>query len=159
MTHTQTPADDPYDEGVDAASLALLDVARALMGITLRAVAASPVPLTVPQHRVLVMVRTDGPRRIGTLAGDLGVNQSNASRLVDRIIAQGLARRCPDPEDGRASLVELTDLGSRVLDVVHAHRLHAVRDVVARMPSRARPFVTQGLHELAAATQRDPRAD
>ena len=51
-----------------AAARALLDTGRMLLGITLRAVAAAPVPLTVQQHRVLVMIAADGPRRVGALA-------------------------------------------------------------------------------------------
>ena len=99
--------------GVDEAAAALLTTSRALLGISVRSVAAAPVPLTVPQHRLLVMVSADGPRRVGTLAQDLGVNQSNASRLVDRLVAQGLVRRAPDLEDGRATVVELTGAGRR----------------------------------------------
>ena len=75
------------------AAQALLDLSRVLMGITLRAVAAAPVALTVPQHRVLLTIAADGPRRVGALADDLGVNQSNASRIVDRLVSQGLVHR------------------------------------------------------------------
>ena len=132
---------------------ALLDVGRALMGVTLRSVAAAPVPLTVPQHRVLLLVATDGPRRVGGLAADLGVNQSSASRLVDRLLAQGLVRRLPDPADGRASLVALSALGEKVLGAVHERRLAAVLDVVAAMPAGARPEVLALLAEVASAME------
>ena len=130
---------------------ALLDVGRALMGVTLRSVAAAPVPLTVPQHRVLLLVATDGPRRVGALAADLGVNQSSASRLVDRLVAQGLVQRLPDPADGRASLVALSAHGKEVLAAVHRLRLAAVLDVVAAMRVRARPEVLELLAEVSAA--------
>ena len=130
---------------------ALLDVGRALMGITLRSVAASPVPLTVPQHRVLLLVATDGPRRVGVLAADLGVSQSSASRLVDRLVAQDLAQRLPDPADGRASLVALTALGEEVLAAAHERRLAVVLDAVAALPTRARPGALTLLGEVSAA--------
>ena len=78
MNHSETES-RPLAADLRAAH-ALLDVSRVLMGITLRAVAAAPVALTVPQHRVLLTIASDGPRRVGALADDLGVNQSNASR-------------------------------------------------------------------------------
>lgn len=133
-----------------AAAHALLDLSRMLMGITLRAVAAAPVPLTVQQHRVLVMIAADGPRRVGALATDLGVNQSNASRIVDRLVGQGLVRRVRDPEDARASLVELTTEGAQVLRTVHEHRLAVVLDVVSKVPTRAGLMVSV-LEQLSAA--------
>lgn len=116
------------------AARSLLEVSRVLMGVTLRAVAAAPVPLTVPQHRVLITVAEEGPRRVGALAEDLGVNQSNASRIVDRLVSQGLVRRTRDQADGRASLVALTAEGQNVLKAVQDHRLRALLQVVRSMP-------------------------
>jgi len=136
---------------VDEAAAALLTTSRALLGISVRSVAAAPVPLTVPQHRLLVMVSADGPRRVGTLAQDLGVNQSNASRLVDRLVAQGLVRRAPDLEDGRATVVELTGAGRRVLDSVTEHRLQELRAVVAEMSPAGRALAGEVLGEFNAA--------
>ena len=136
---------------VDEAAAALLTTSRALLGISVRSVAAAPVPLTVPQHRLLVMVSADGPRRVGTLAQDLGVNQSNASRLVDRLVAQGLVRRAPDLEDGRATVVELTGAGRRVLDSVTEHRLQELRAVVAEMSPASRALAVEVLGEFNAA--------
>jgi DNA-binding MarR family transcriptional regulator len=120
---------------------ALLDLSRVLMGITLRAVASAPVPLTVPQHRVLLTIAAEGPRRVGTLATDLGVNQSNASRIVDRLVHLGLVRRARDDADARVSLVELTPEGAEVLRAVHERRLAAVLELVAEMPSGSRGLV------------------
>lgn len=136
------------DAEVDEAALALLDASRVLMGITLRAVAASPVPLTVPQHRLLVVISVRGPQRIGALAADLGVNQSNASRLVDRLVDQGLLARASDPEDGRASLVSLTDAGTAALDAVNELRLDQLRELVQDLSPTGRRGLAGGLRRL-----------
>ena len=154
MDHSETASRPVLEEDLRAAR-ALLDVSRALMGITLRAVAAAPVTLTVPQHRVLLTIATDGPRRVGALADDLGVNQSNASRIVDRLVGQGLVHRTRDVEDGRASLVALTPDGQGVLQAVHQHRLTALLDVVARIPSGA-DNLTGALEQLSAAIDAPP---
>jgi len=135
----------------EAAAVAFMTASRALLGMSLRSVAAAPVPLTVPQHRLLVLVSADGPRRIGTLADDLGVNQSNASRLVARLVDQGLVRRVTDPADGRASVVEATAAGRRVLDAVSEHRLRELRAVVAAMPAESWAPAVEVLHAFNAA--------
>jgi DNA-binding MarR family transcriptional regulator len=148
--------DTSTDESVEAAARALLTTSRALLGISVRSVAAAPVPVTVPQHRLLVLVSSEGPRRMGRLAEDLGVNQSNASRLVDRLVEQGLVRRVPDPEDGRASLVEVTDEGRALLDAVNEHRLTELRAIVEEMPARSRGSAAAVLRAFnRAAHERD----
>jgi DNA-binding MarR family transcriptional regulator len=146
------------DADVRAAE-ALLDLSRVLMGITLRAVAAAPVALTVPQHRVLLTIAADGPRRVGALADDLGVNQSNASRIIDRLVSQGLAHRTRDREDVRASLVELTRDGHDALEAVHEHRLEALLDVVESIPGGASGLVGALEQLRAAARAGAPRQD
>jgi DNA-binding MarR family transcriptional regulator len=138
-------------EDLRAAGTAFLTASRALMGISVRSVAASPVPLTVPQHRLLVLVASDGPRRVGTLADDLGVNQSNASRLVDRLGKLGLVRRVRDLEDGRASMVELTRSGRDVLEEVNSHRLHAVMEVLQGVSPETRLRAAEALREFNEA--------
>lgn len=150
MTDQDSP--DQQADTERRAARALLDASRMLMGITLRAVAAAPVPLTVPQHRVLLTV-ADGPLRVGALADDLGVNQSNASRIVDRLAGQGLVRRARDAEDGRAWLVELTPEGRRVLQAVQDHRLTALLEVIGRLPDGA-GGVVEPLAELVSAASR-----
>jgi DNA-binding MarR family transcriptional regulator len=135
----------------EAAAAAFMTASRALLGISLRSVAAAPVPLTVPQHRLLVLVSSDGPRRVGTLADDLGVNQSNASRLVARLAEQGLVQRVADPADGRVSVVEATAAGRRVLDAVSEHRLRELRAVVAGMPPASWRPAVEVLHAFNAA--------
>ena len=62
------------------------------------------------------LAEADGPLSLRDLAGRMGCAKSNASALVDRLQAQGLARRFPDPEDGRGVLVVLTTEGASGYD-------------------------------------------
>ena len=54
---------------------------------------------------------TDGPARMGDLAGHLGVGQSAVTPIVDRLEERGLARRTRSDADRRVWLVELTEAG------------------------------------------------
>ncbi|RSN04559.1 MarR family transcriptional regulator [Streptomyces sp. WAC 01325] len=57
----------------------------------------------------------EGPVRLTALAAAEGVAQPSMTQLVQRLESQGLARRVGDPDDGRVSLVAVTDAGREVL--------------------------------------------
>ena len=59
------------------------------------------------------LMQCDHPLTLGDLAGRLCCVRSNVTQLVDRLEAEGLARRAPDPADARAALVSLTPAGRR----------------------------------------------
>lgn len=57
----------------------------------------------------------EGPVRLTVLAAAEGVAQPSMTQLVQRLESQGLATRVGDPDDGRVSLVAITDAGRTVL--------------------------------------------
>lgn len=57
----------------------------------------------------------EGPVRLTALAAAEGVAQPSMTQLVQRLESQGLATRVGDPDDGRVSLVAVTDAGREVL--------------------------------------------
>jgi len=77
-----------------------------------------------------------GGRTIDTLAGGLRLSHSRTVRVVDRLAQDGLARRAPDPADGRGVLVELTPAGERAGAAVLAARAAALEQaLIALAPS------------------------
>ncbi|MFT4221249.1 MAG: MarR family transcriptional regulator [Microbacterium sp.] len=52
------------------------------------------------------------------------VSQPSVSRLVDRMVARGLVTKCPDPDDGRGTLVTATEHGAHTFRVIA--RQHAI---------------------------------
>jgi len=73
--------------------------------------------LPLPHFETLHMLARDpdASLRIGDLAGRLGISAGGTSKLADRVVASGLLRRDPDPDDRRASRVALTPEGRRIL--------------------------------------------
>jgi DNA-binding MarR family transcriptional regulator len=129
----------------------LLTASRAFVGIALRSVATAPVAVTMAQHRVLVLLAARGPQKIGELAGLLGVNQSNASRQVDRLQRLGLATRHGSPDDGRVVEVVLTEDGARVVEAVTQSRREELRTVLDRMDTVDPDAVVAALRAFNAA--------
>jgi DNA-binding MarR family transcriptional regulator len=58
----------------------------------------------------------EGPLRLTALAAKEGISQPSMTQLIKRLERQGLVARVADPEDGRATLVEVTDHGQEVID-------------------------------------------
>lgn len=67
--------------------------------------------LTRTQASVLASVTRLGPIRLSELADVEGLNPTMLSRIVAKLEDAGLFARRPDPADGRASFVEVTDVG------------------------------------------------
>lgn len=69
--------------------------------------------LTLSQGAVLATLVADGPQRMSALADREGVRLPSMTDVVSRLERLGLVRREPDPADGRAVLVDLTEDGHR----------------------------------------------
>ncbi|MBO9556900.1 MULTISPECIES: MarR family transcriptional regulator [Cellulomonas] len=84
--------------------------------------------ITPGQLRLLrTLDRLGRPRRLGELAEALDVAPRSVTSKVDQAAADGWVRRVPDPDDRRATLVELTDAGRERLDAVASSREAGVR--------------------------------
>ena len=71
--------------------------------------------LTPSQMSGLSTLERHDTMRVGELARREQIGKSSATRLVARLEVLGLARRQPDPIDGRSFFVELTDHGRQLL--------------------------------------------
>jgi DNA-binding MarR family transcriptional regulator len=69
--------------------------------------------LTRARATLMAHLHHQGPTIQNALAKALRVTPRNVTGLVNGLEASGLARRSPHPRDGRATLVELTEAGSR----------------------------------------------
>jgi DNA-binding MarR family transcriptional regulator len=119
---------------LDELGEAFVTASRALVGIAIRSIESAPVEVTVPQHRVLVLLAAEGSQGVGSIAQQLGVDPSNATRICDRLQRLHLVERAPSPHDGRAVRVSITKAGRRLVDAVLAHRRREITDVLKRVP-------------------------
>ena len=58
----------------------------------------------------------EGPIRLTTLAAKEGISQPSMTQLITRLERQGFVCRIADPEDGRATLVGITEHGQDAVD-------------------------------------------
>lgn len=119
----------PFEQAVEELVLA----SRVLTGIAVRSIARAAPDVTVPQHRLLMLLAARGPQTVNELANELGVDQSNASRQCARLERRHLIERQRSVTDGRAVLVSVTADGRDVLAEVDAERRRQISSAVQTM--------------------------
>lgn len=67
------------------------------------------------QWRVLSLLDQHGPQRVGALASAARTTQPGMTRLIGVLEREELVLRSPDPADSRATVVEITPVGSAAL--------------------------------------------
>jgi DNA-binding MarR family transcriptional regulator len=122
------PPVTPLDAREDAAWRGLLRAHAAVVG-DLDAELRAAHDLTISDYEVLRFLddAPDGRLRPSELASAALLTPSGITRLCDRLERQGLVRRESFDEDGRGSLVVLTDDGRRRSRAARATHLAGVR--------------------------------
>lgn len=71
--------------------------------------------LPLSHFEPMSVIDRHGTCRVYEIASELGITTGGASKLVDRLEADGYCRRRPNPDDRRSSLLELTAAGRKIL--------------------------------------------
>ncbi|MFI2641763.1 MarR family winged helix-turn-helix transcriptional regulator [Streptomyces sp. NPDC018610] len=132
-------------EDVDAVTRAVLTASRLLVAVSARSLAEVEDRVTLPQFRMLVVLSTRGATKLVALADLLQVAPSTAMRMVDRLIAAGLADRRPNPGNRRETLLQLTEEGRRTVEDVTARRRGEIAAIVERLSSTQRLALIEAL--------------
>ncbi len=108
------------------------------------------VELTPAQSTALTTVVDHGPLRMGELAEREQVRMPTATSIIRRVERLGLVRRRPDPEDGRAVLVEVTESGRDLLDRVALERNELLAAMLAELDDEERGAIAAAVPALTA---------
>ena len=99
---------------------------------------------------LLVRVSEEAPLRLSDLAGSVELDLSTISRQIRDLVASGLITRTPDPADGRAALLSLTEQGGAVLEAVSEYRRRVLAEAIAEWSDEERNSLASGLLRLGA---------
>jgi MarR family transcriptional repressor of emrRAB len=111
----------------------------------------------VPAALVSLREWADG-KPVEVLAEAMRVSHSRAVRVVDRLQAAGLARREPDPLDGRRALVRLEPAGRELADRALDARSRVLLSTVANLDRAEARDLERLLAALLDTTTVDVRA-
>lgn len=147
-------ATDPLTDAVEATVLA----SRALLGMVARSVSSALELVTLPQFRIMVVLATEGPLRVTTLAQRMGAVTSTFSRTLDRMVAGGWLVRAENPDSRREVLVRLSDQGRRLVEDVTERRRVEIRAALERLAPEQRAAISAALGTFSDAAG-EPSAD
>ncbi|MYS84638.1 MarR family winged helix-turn-helix transcriptional regulator [Embleya scabrispora] len=71
---------------------------------------------------LLAYLAMEGPRRVTDLAAMTYLDVSTVSRQIASLVQRGLVERRPDPNDGRGTLLAVTDAGAQAFEMYRSRR-------------------------------------
>jgi MarR family transcriptional regulator, 2-MHQ and catechol-resistance regulon repressor len=107
--------------------------------------------VSVTQCHALERLAEAGPMSQNELASALFLDKSTTSRVVGTLERKGYLARRPDPNDGRARRLEITEAGRALVETIEADILAREARILAPFPGGMRRSMARLIRELAAA--------
>jgi DNA-binding MarR family transcriptional regulator len=146
VVQDRDPEPGPDAGGDESLSDAFWSVARQLRETSQETLA--PWDVTPAQFRALRVLRRHGVMRLSELSDRLKIAARSATEVIDALQARDLAGRRPDPDDRRATLVELTERGMQVLAGIREARGSESERVFDRLTPADRATLESILRKL-----------
>ena len=127
---------------------------RTVGALIAESLAAVEPPITMPQWRVLVLA-SETPMNASAVAHDLGIHQSNATRICDRLVKAGLLDRRRAEDDRRHVVLTLTDAGRQLYETAMGLRRARVERAMALMSAGDRAALAAAMTAFSEAAARD----
>jgi DNA-binding MarR family transcriptional regulator len=103
-------------------------------------------------YGLLLRIELAGPARLTDLAEFFGVGKGTMSRQLRQLERLGLVSRTPDPIDGRASRLDLTEEGRRRYGQARVARLERLRRLLEQWDRADVIRLAELLHRLNTLT-------
>ena len=103
----------------------------------------------VETWRVLETLSSGERKTMGELAEVVLLNPPTLTKLVDRMVANGLVHRQPAAEDNRRIHLVLTDVGLKLIEQVRQHVEAQNKDILKRLGSENARIVQEALRTLS----------
>lgn len=140
------------------ADAVLLETARAMMAVSVRAAAALPSGISPMQLRALTVLSALDRANLTDLGTALGMSPSSTSRLCDRLVARGLVDRQVSPRVRREVALSVSEQGYLLLGEYDRLRLDALSAALGTLAPPRRRDVLAALRDLTTAIGAAPAA-
>jgi DNA-binding MarR family transcriptional regulator len=121
----------------------------------LKGAQAKDKPLLIPKHVAFHRLRNILHQKPGLTMGELSQALSvplyAATRMVDSLVATGLADRLPDPDDRRVVRVTLTEDGQRLHQAIEARVAQSIQRIMACLTPEEQDILITLLRKVAAS--------
>ncbi|GAB2611201.1 hypothetical protein GCM10027269_79480 [Kribbella endophytica] len=102
---------------------------------------------------VLHTLARQGPLRLTDLTATEQLKQPALTSLVARLERDGLVSRAPDPRDGRAVLLSLTDAGQAIVASRRVSRVERLAELVDQLSDEERALLSDSARVLKRLTE------
>lgn len=119
---------------------------RDLVGLALRSV--EHLEVSLPQFRLLLVLKERGCLSSVQVAQALGVGGSSVTRAADRLTASGHLRRGTDPANRSIVTLELTDAGHELVGRATERRRGELRAILDELDPGERALCAAGLRSV-----------
>lgn len=146
-------------EDLAVVDAAIARIARASYSRTLRLQTQERAGVALPPNAVAVLsaLVRQGPMRLGRIAEVLDMQQSRASKEVQRLVTAGFAEQEDDPDDRRASVVRATPDGTRAYKRYRAAADELLAERLSGWSDRQVTLLATQLRKLAETLGVPPR--
>jgi DNA-binding MarR family transcriptional regulator len=110
-------------------------------------------------YLMLTYLAESGPVRSSTIADVFGIDKGAISRQVQHLVDLGLVDRAPDPADGRATLLTVSDQARRRAEEVTGDRRRFVDERLGDWSAEELRTFTSALSRYNAALESELPAD
>jgi DNA-binding MarR family transcriptional regulator len=111
--------------------------------------------LTIAQLKSLIFVRAEGPTNSKTLAAVMRVTPPDVTRIIDRLVEQGLMSREENPDNRRMQILKVTDKGEELLKRLRERGPKRMSGILKLMSIEELSALYQGLSALIRAAVSD----
>lgn len=95
---------------------------------SLRAITSAPVTIT-EAHIIEAIGKCSEGSTVGEIASMLGVTMPTATVALKKLESKGLVKKTPSADDGRRSIVTLTDSGKKINKAHHIFHIRMVKNI------------------------------
>jgi DNA-binding MarR family transcriptional regulator len=146
VVQDRDPEPRPDAGGDESLSDVFWAVARQLRETSQETLA--PWDITPAQFRAMRVLRRNGVMRLSELSDRLKIAARSTTEVIDALEARDLAGRRPDPDDRRATLVDLTEHGMEVLQGIREARGSESERVFDRLTATDQATLEEILRKL-----------
>jgi len=109
--------------------------------------------ISLTQCYALEALLRRGPSTLNTLAAELALDKSTASRVVTTLRRKGYVGRAAHPGDARAVLLDVRPAGRRLHDRIRQNRIAERTELLAGFPPKVREGIADIMRRLASSTR------
>ncbi|GIP40395.1 putative HTH-type transcriptional regulator YfiV [Paenibacillus sp. J31TS4] len=115
--------------------------------------------LTMPQLKILILLRFSSRLSVSTLAEVMNTSLSNMTGILDRLEGHGFVARVPSVSDRRSVFVKLTSQAQDIFDQIDHSGQAKFYAAIGRLTETEQRMVELGLQILAEAFEKPIEAN